>query len=201
MADGNIQAARTKLGRAVQKLTAPRPAVYHAGTFYAPSLYNCLISDLAGTQGVDHKSHAKSQPPIWIDASMLRTEIDVQTVKWLPVPGETPDRLQRLSFKTWRPQDTDHVREMARIVAGWCDSILNLLDPEGHKFISAPCPSCGKELIYRRDSAGDQVRQPALKLVVSQGCTCQACGAFWAPEKFLFLGRLLGYEIPEGVLE
>lgn len=197
MTDGNIQHARTKLGRAVQRLTAPQPAVYHDCTLYAPSLYQCLQSDLAGTQG-DTRTPAKSLPPIWIDASMLRTEIDTQTIKWMPVPGTTPDRLQKLSFKTWRPQDTDFVRDMARTVSGWCDSILNLLDPESQKFISAPCPSCGKELVYRRDSAGDQVRQPALKLVVSQGCTCQACGAHWPPEKFLFLGRLLGYDLPEG---
>lgn len=201
MTDGNIHAARTKLGRAVQKLTAPRPAMYPSGTFYAPSLYDALVSDLGGTQGMDHKSHAKSQPPIWLDASMLASEIDAQAIKWLPVPGHTKDRLQKLSFKSWRPQDTDVVRGMARTINGWCDSILNLLDPESQKYISAPCPSCGKELIYRRDSAGEQVRQPALKLVVSQGCTCQACGAFWEPEKFVFLGRLLGYELPEGVLE
>ena len=200
MADGNIQAARTKLGRAVQRLTAPRPGVYHDVTLYAPSLYNALVSDLAGTQG-DTRTPAKSLPPIWIDASMLICQIDTQTIKWMPVPGYTPDRLQKLSCKTWRPQDTDHVRDMAHQINAWCDSILNLLDPEGHKFISAPCPSCAVQLVYRRDSAGEQVRQPALKLVVSQGCTCQACGAFWAPDKFLFLGRLLGYDIPEGVLE
>lgn len=200
MADGNIQAARTKLGRAVQRLTEPRPGVYHTGTYYAPSLYQCLQSDLAGTQG-DTRTPAKSVPPIWIDASMLRGEIDTQTIKWLAVPGSTPERLQKLVFKTWRPQDTDYVRDMSRTINGWCDSIVCLIDPEAQKYISAACPSCGKEMVYRRNSAGDQVRQPALKLVVSQGCTCQACGAFWAPEKFMFLGRLLGYEMPEGVLE
>ena len=200
MTDGNIQHARTKLGRAVQRLTAPRPGVYHDVTLYAPSLYNCLKADLAGTQG-DNRTPAKSLPPIWLDASMLLTEIDAQTLKWAPIPGITPDRLQRLSFQSWRPQDTDLVTMIARTVDGWCESIMNLLDPQDRKFVSAACPSCGREIVYRKDSAGETVRQPALKLVLSQGCTCQACGAFWAPEKFLFLGRLLGYEIPEGVLE
>jgi hypothetical protein len=200
MPDGNIQHARTKLGRAVQRLTGPQIAVYDV-TVYAPSLYDCLKSDLAGTQG-DTRTPAKSLPPLWLDASMLLQDIDVQTVKWIPIPGRTPDRLQRLSFQAFRPQDTDLVTTMASTVEHWCESILNLLDPQSRKFISgAPCPSCGKKTVYRKDSAGETVRQPALKLVVSQGCTCQACGAFWAPEKFLFLGRLLGYEIPEGVLE
>lgn len=201
MTDGNIQAARTKLGRAVQRLTAPHPAVYHDVTLWAPSLYARLQDGLAGTQG-DTRTPAKSLPPIWIDASMLLQQIDRQTIKWAPIPGETTTRLQKLSFQTFRPQDTKLVTEIAHTVDGWCESILNLLDPQDRKFISgAACPSCGKETVYRKDSAGETVRQPALKLVVSQGCTCQSCNAFWAPEKFLFLGRLLGYEIPEGVLE
>ena len=201
MADGNIQAARTRLGRAVQRLTAPRPAVYHDRTLYAPSLYSCLLDDLAGTQG-DTRTPAKSLPPIWIDASQLRMDIDSQTVRWFPIPGETPERLQRLSFKPWRPQDTTVVDSIATKVDQWCESIISLLDPESRKFIEgAACPSCGKTWVYRKDSGGDHVRQPALKLVVSQGCTCQACQAFWEPEKFMFLGRLLGYGTPEGVVD
>ena len=209
MAEGNIQAARTRLGRAVQRLTAPRPAVYHDRTLYAPSLYSCLLEDLAGTQG-DTRTPAKSLPPIWIDASQLRFDIDTQTVRWMPVPGPhppwsasgTPWRLQTLAFKTYRPQDTKMVDAIAAKVDTWCESIINLLDPESRKFIEgAACPSCGKTWVYRRDSGGDHVRQPALKLVVSQGCTCQACQAFWEPEKFMFLGRLLGYETPEGVVD
>lgn len=201
MADGNIQAARTRLGRAVQKLCAPRPLIHYHHTLYAPSLYQCLQSDLAGTQG-DTRTPAKSLPPIWLDASMLLQDIDTQTIKWAPIPGDTPQRLQRMASQTFRPQDTDTVNSMAGTVDGWSESVMNLLDPESRKYISgAACPSCGKQTVYRKDSAGETVRQPALKLVVSQGCTCQCCGAFWAPDKFLFLGRLLGHEIPEGVLE
>ena len=201
MADGNIQAARTKLDRAVKRLTEKRMGVYHDCTLYAPSLYDALKSDLAGTQG-DTRTPAKSLPPIWLDASMLRTDIDTQTLKWMAVPGNTPQRLQLLNAKTWRPQDTEQVTKMAGTVDTWCEAIMNLLDPQDRKFIAgAACPSCGRKIVYRKDSAGDTVRQPALKLVVSQGCTCQACGAYWAPDKFMFLGRLLGYELPEGVLE
>lgn len=200
MADGNIQAARTKLGRAVQRLTAPRPAVYHTGTYYAPSLYACLRSDLAGTQG-DTRTPAKSLPPIWIDASMLLTTIDTQTIKWIPIPGRTPDRLQRLSFQTFRPQDTDLVSEMARTVNSWCDSIMNLLEPEARKFISAPCPNCGQCVVHYRNSAGELVRQEALKWTAVTGFECQACKARWGPEQALFFCKLLGFELPEGVLE
>jgi hypothetical protein len=33
------------------------------------------------------------------------------------------------------------------------------------------------------------------------GCTCQHCGAHWTPDRSLFLCRLLGFELPAGVLE
>ena len=201
MSDGNIMAAKVKLKRAVDRLIEKRPAVHYDATVYQPSLYACLVSDLAGTQG-DTRTPAKSLPPLWIDAVQLATDIDYQTRKWCPKPGNTPYRLQSLAFAAWRPQDTDQVFDIIRTVNHWCESILNLLDPENRKYIEdAACPSCGKKIVYRRDGGGDMVRQPALKLVVNQGCTCQSCDAFWAPEKFLFLGRLLGYDTPEGVLE
>ena len=200
MPDGNIQAARTKLGRAVQKLTAPRPLVHYDVTLYAPSLYKCLQSDLAGTQG-DTRTPAKSLPPIWIDACMLLKEIDTQTIKWAPIPGHTPDRLQRISFQTFRPQDTDLVTVIANTVDGWCESIMNMLEPKARKWIDAACPSCSRKVVYHRDSGGDNVRQPALKWTANVGFECQACKAHWSPEQTLFFSRLLGFDLPEGVLE
>lgn len=200
MTDGNIVAARTRLEHAVDRLIKPRLGTHHNHTVTALSLYGQLVSDLAGTQG-DTRTPAKSLPPLWIDACQLRSDIDTQTHKWVPKPGSTPQRLQSLQVKSWRPQDTDLVTGMARTVDGWCESITNLLDPQSCKFISAACPSCGRETIYRKDSGGEVVRQPALKLEINVGCQCQHCKAFWAPDRYLFLCRLLGFELPEGVLE
>ena len=199
MSDGNIQAARTKLARAVQHMTAPRPAVYHDVTLFAPSLYDQITSDLAGTQG-DTRTPAKSLPPLWVDACQLIHDIDTQTRLWCSKPGNTPQRLQMLSFQTWRPQDTELVTMMARTVDDWCKKIVNLLDPQAQKSIDAPCPSCGRKTVYRKDSAGETVRQPALKLVTNVGCTCQHCDAHWPPDKYLFLQKLLGLDPTEGVL-
>ena len=195
---GNLPLARSRLGRAVQRLTGPQMLVHYDKTLYAPSLYHQLASDLAGTQG-DTRTPAKSLPPLWIDACQLLDDIDTQTLKWAPVPGDTPTRLARLSFHPWRPQDTSLVNDIARRVDGWCESVIHLLDPESVKYIKGPCPSCNRETVYRRDSAGETVRQPALKLVISVGCSCQACDAYWAPDQYLFLCKLLGFEMPEGV--
>lgn len=200
MSDGNIQAARTRLGRAVQRLTGPQSRVIDDITRHAPSLYVQLTHDLAGTQG-DNRTPAKSLPPVWIDAMELINVIDTETRSWVARPGNTPHRLQLLAFATFRPQDTDRVNMIATRVDGWCEKIISLLDPESVKHISAPCPSCGRAKVFRRDSAGEMVQQPALKVVTNIGCSCQHCQAHWAPDKYLFLCKLLGFELPEGVLE
>lgn len=200
MTDGNIMAAKVKLKRAVDRLIEKRPVIHYEVTVYQPSLYSCLISDLGGGQGDDH-SPAKSQPPIWVDAMQLAVDIENRVKQWFPKPGTIPDRLQALSWHSWRPQDTDKVTDMARNVEGWCESILNLIDPENRKFIEAACPSCSKCKVHRRDSAGEMVLQPALKWTPAAGFQCQACKASWRPEQTLFFSRLLGFELPEGVLE
>lgn len=202
MADGNIQAAQDKLRRAIERLSSPRYGVYHHTMLSAPSLYEQLCSDLAGTQG-DNKTPAKSLPPLWIDAVELKREIDTEVRRWMPQTAkwDTVNRLFMLSQRTWRPQDTDMVKGMTRTVNHWCDAIINLIDPESVKHISAPCPSCGRQTVYRRDKAGEVVRQPALRIVTNIGCTCAHCDAHWAPDKYLFLCKLLGFELPEGVLE
>lgn len=199
MTDGNIQAARKKLQDAVERLLERRPWQHRDGTVYAPSLYFCLVSDLAGTQG-DTRTPAKSLPPVWIDAVQLRQDIDAQVHQWVTMPGTTPWRLNILKVKSWRPQDTDKVTDMARTINGWCQSITSMLDPESRKYIKEPCPRCGRDVVWRKDSAGETVRTPALEIRANIGCSCQACGAFWEPSKYLFLCTLLGFDLPEGVL-
>jgi len=200
MTDGNIQAARTKLTRAVDRLCKPRMAVYHDRTHYAMSLYCQLESDLAGTQG-DTRTPAKSLPPLWIDAVQVLGDMDNQTRKWFPRGKSTPDRLGALDSLPWRPQDTDKVTTIATTVEAWCETIINLIDPKAQMHITAACPSCGRAIVYRRDSGGDLVRQEALKWTPNAGFQCQACKASWSPEQTLFFAKLLGIELPEGVLE
>ena len=207
MADGNILAEKVKLKRAVDSLTERRNhTVCQGQPVSEPSLYVQLRSDLAGTQG-DTKTPARSLPPIWIDACILLEKIDKQTRQWHPEPGDTPFRLQSLSFKAWRPQDCDHVREITRTVDMWCGDITNMIEPERRLTIHTPnddlaaCPSCGNTWIYRKDSGGDNVRVPALKWTANVGFECAACKAHWAPEQTMFFSKLLGFELPEGVLE
>ena len=200
MADGNIVAARKKLDQAVKDLIDPKHGMYDHTMLTAPSLYAQICSDLAGTQG-DTRTPAKSLPPLWVDAAQLIFDMDSQVHRWCPVPGTTPQRLHILAIKSWRPQDTDHVTGIARTVEDWTRKIVSLLDPQAQKTINAACPSCGRKTVYRKDSAGETVRQAALRLVANDGCTCQHCDAHWPPEKYMFLQKLLGLAPTEGVCD
>lgn len=51
-------------------------------------------------------------------------------------------------------------------------------------------PAVRTSWAYRRGH-GEQVRVRALR-VSESGCECLACGAFWAPERFEWLAKLLG---------
>jgi hypothetical protein len=199
--DGNITAAKQKLTHSITRLTAPRPAIHGTTTLYQPSLYTSLEQDLGGTtNGKTSHAASKSMPPLWIDAADLLTRMDAQTYKWVPKRGTTPQRLEILGTHTWRPQDTDYVNGIAGTVNQWCDNIQGLLDPKASKHIAAPCPACGQQNIKTKDSGGDVVRRPVLKIMADTGCTCQACNTFWAPEQFVALSKQLGF-LPASVLE
>ena len=63
-----------------------------------------------------------------------------------------------------------------------------------------PCPACNATAVYRRNSAGENVRVPALQIIAEQGCTCLVCHASWTPDRYLLLCRVLGFDLPRGVL-
>lgn len=199
MADGNIVAAKRELRRAVERLTGPRRLHHYEVTLLGSSLYDEL-GDNAPSGGGDVRIPPRSTPPLWLDPTALRIDIDRTVRGWCPAAGSTPARLGRLCDRGWRPQDSDVVWRMSSQVRLWCEQITALLWPESRKDVAAACPACGRAVVWRRRD-GEVVRESALRLVAATGCECQACGAFWAPEKFLFLSRLLGFELPEGVLE
>ena len=72
----------------------------------------------------------------------------------------------------------------------WARTAVELLADHPKVFLHEPCPRCGARHAYH-DSGGEQVRSWALK-VSETGCVCLACGAFWGPERFGLLARLLG---------
>ncbi|WIC40291.1 hypothetical protein SEA_HOLLIDAY_97 [Gordonia phage Holliday] len=164
------------------------------------SLYEQLATMIAGAQGTQMGGTARSMPPLWVDATDLLTVIDREISTLEPEPGTTIDRLHRLSDRTWRPQDVDHIERLTAQVLRWAHSIQDLLTPPERKALPNPCPHCDTKVVYRKDSAGETVRQPALQ-IGAYGCECQNCHTVWAPDLFKHLAAVLGYPLPAGVLE
>ena len=170
----------------------------------APSLW-AQLADAASYTNADCRSAAQfgSRLPINVGALDLRNVVDSTVSGWTDAEGSTDSRLRTVAAFGWAPPQVGLVDKIATTVDAWvarAEQVLGLADRI--KTISAPCPSCAATQVYRRDSGGDNVRQPALQIVAGTGCTCLACGAHWQPDRYLFLCRLLGYELPEGcVLE
>lgn len=210
--DGNLPEARRQLDYAISTLIDPKPQYTEAeaGTVWLDPLYTQLQDALPGEK--QHRSGVpRSQAPLWVDAVDLLREIDTKVTEWEPpwppIPGDLTDppaptvlRLRVIQARTWRPQDTTTINTITATITTWTERITTLLTDTHVKTLSAPCPACDKQTIYRRDSAGELVRQPALQ-ITTMGCICQACRTTWSPDLYLHLARVLGYDLPAGVLE
>lgn len=189
-----------RLYAAVAGLIDPAKELVGGAVLAGPSAYEALLMEIptSTSREVFSRGVRKSQPTIWCDALDLRVAIDRRVKDWRREGDSTPARLRALAASRWRPQDSGLVREYAAEVESWVSAIANMIDPPHIKGVSAPCPSCGRRWHYRHRD-GEQIRQPALQLAIESGCTCGVCGAHWPPERFLFLCRLLGFDLPEGV--
>ncbi len=199
MTDGYLPGALTKLHDAVSGLIDPRPEIIDGKTRYTDSWYRQLKDSLPGNQGNERGSSAPL-PGCWLDALDLIIQIDDDVSRWQPAGLDTPERLGLLEARPWRPQDVRQLGDLAGIIGEWAEDIRELLRGSAHWTLPNPCPACGTQTVMRRDSGGDLVRQPALQ-IGGGGCTCQHCRAAWDPNQFVWLARLLGYDLPPGVLE
>lgn len=207
--DGNLPAAKSRLAEAVSALIDPKPQLDNGKIRWIDSLYDQLVDEIPGSQG-NASRVPQSSPPLCIDAAELKHEIDTATAAWEPRPAIDASndhlppmavvRLQALENRSWRPQDTRAVEQIAGNIESWCESIKSLLNPVPRWHLPNPCPACDKTVVYRKNSADETVRQPALQ-IGPNGCVCQHCHHTWAPEYFQHLAQVLGYQLPKGVLE
>jgi hypothetical protein len=201
--DGELKPALARLDDAFVDLVGPQTRyIENQGVCHASSLYQQLRDSIFGEQGSGN-GVARSMPPMWVDCADLLNEIDTTVACWQPQydrPPPTIGRLHVLANRSWRPQDCRAVNQIASALEAWARQIIALLDPPHIKTMSAPCPACNAETVLRRDSAEELVRQPALQITV-HGCQCQSCKTEWTPDRYLFLCKLLGWELPAGVLE
>ncbi|QLF84311.1 hypothetical protein SEA_SOUL22_94 [Mycobacterium phage Soul22] len=201
--EGHLPAARAEFQTAITAFIDPIPTLHNGNMLHAPSLYMQLFDAVGGEQAqTGNGGGSKSKPPLWTDALVLLQDIDLMVSVWQPGYKGIPPTIARLRFlqeQSWRPQDVKHLEKMTSVLKSWCEDIDRLFNPVHVKHVSAPCPNCNATHTYRRDNAGENVRVPALQLITSTGCTCLVCRTIWPPEQFLFLCKLLGFDLPKGV--
>jgi hypothetical protein len=190
--DTNLLAALDQLAKAVTDLCAGHP-----------SRYTQLCAAMYGTRGGAGSHALPSQLiPVWIDALKLKLTIDhrthaiasqCHTTPRNPPPAikDTRDTIKTLLQRTWRPQDANMLVTAATEIGSWAKAIDDLFAPKPI-YLPNPCPQCGQNHTYRNADTGERVRSYALTINTETGATCLACHATWPPNKFVFLGRLLG---------
>lgn len=197
--EAQLPAAVHELYRAVGALVDPDKELHNGVVRQGPSLYEALIGEMpTKNSGEGGRFIGRSMPPCWTDALDAKAEIDRRAKQMHPAGESTPHRLRALAARKWAPPDTRRVRDHAAEISSWAVTIKGLIEPQHVKSIAAPCPSCGRRWVYRTH-AGEQVRQAALQLIVDVGCTCQVCRVHYPPEKYLWLCRVLGFDLPAGI--
>lgn len=192
-AAGTIHGALDRLFAATFQLLAPQKQ-YIADAYYeADPLYAQLRQGMEKQRGLGSGATG-SQLPVSVNALQLVTEIDDTVAAWAPAGDSTPDRLQGLLTRPWGTEDAGAVHQLASVIESWAQDVRDVLDPKPTRHVAAPCPACGAKTVYRRDDAGETVRQPALQLISETGCRCCECRSFWPPEHYELLASVLSFD-------
>jgi hypothetical protein len=192
--DGPLQLSLRRFADAVHSLSDEVP-VWDRGTArWSDSVYARLRGAIAArTVG---RRHVLAGPrlPCRIDVLTLVVEVDTAVAGWTPDDkGGTVERLHTLTGRGFRPQDCAVLDGYSGQLERWVLRAAELLgDRPTAVALRLPCPSCGEKWAYRHSGA-EVVRAWALK-VTETGCECLACRAYWPPDQFEWLARLLGCE-------
>ena len=168
------------------------------------SRYQEIRAAIAGQQGTQTGSIARSMPPLWVDATDWLRRVDNQTRDWIPAntTATTPNRWLAQLELTWRPQDTTLLQQWTEELEHWtrlADQLLGNTDTALP--VRAPCPRCGRRWHYRKDTGGEIVRVDSLQITRGVGCRCQGCRASWTEREYEFLGRLIGCDALPGAMD
>lgn len=167
------------------------------------SRYAEMQDSIAGQQGTQTGSIARSMPPLWVDATDWLQRLDRETYDWISAKSNTPtpDRwLAQLDY-TWRPQDTPLLQRWTTTLETWTHQADQLLgNAESALPVRAPCPACGRRWHYRRDNGGEVVRVDALTITRGVGCICAGCRAKWDETRYEWLARVIGCDALPGAI-
>jgi hypothetical protein len=186
--DGALPLATRRLADGVHALADPQPTTIRGAYLFTDPLYLSLRGALRGSK--NSRTGALRSAPCRIEILSLLIAIDTTVSGW--EPGKTTlDRLHEHAARSFRPQDCALIDEHCGQLEHWAVEGERLLaDAPRVYLVGTPCPRCGATSSYHR-SSGECIRRPALR-VAEDGCSCEGCGAFWGPDRFHWLARLLG---------
>lgn len=181
----------------------------------APSMLNQLREAVA--TGRERGSRGRGVGlPISVDAHDLLVEIGQRTIWLVHQTGATPagadiePNLREVVASCGLSLDIESILGVRGFLRSWANNIRTLFDPPQRWALwEHACPVCQARTVWRLDdNDGEEKRAAALEAVflgtgrskVLQLVHCLACQEEWLPSQVLFLGRLLGCEIP-GVTE
>ena len=192
--DGVLEPVLRRFGNAVAALADPVPIWEHGACRWSDAVYQRLRAALVGKTGAGRRRAVpSSRMPCRTDVLVWLLEVDAAVAEWTPDgKGDTVDRLHTLTARGWRPQDCGLIDGYCELIEKWVLGAAELLgDRAPAVALRLPCPACGQQFTYRRSGGGESVRSWALR-VSETGCECLGCRAFWGPDQFEFLARLLG---------
>lgn len=88
---------------------------------------------------------------------------------------------------------------IANDLAGYAKAVDDLFSPKP-MYLPDRCPHCNHDHAYRLSDSGERIRTPALSISIEHGAKCARCHDVWEPSELVFLGKLLGYRGPAGVI-
>lgn len=196
----DVLLATNELQAIVHRLMGPTTSYINNTYLEIPGLYMQLHVALDSCRSNAASSAARSRPPMWIEAADVKLSIDtfIDSLRF-GCGGGTLTQLTTLGQRTWTVDDIGELRWITGKLRRYGEDIERLLNAEHVKELTVPCPACGTEYVERRDGSGDLVYSYALQASAEHGCTCQACGYYWAPNQLMELATDAGLPMPEGV--
>jgi hypothetical protein len=182
-------------------------------THIAPSLLNQLRQAVATGNSTGGVRGRGTPLPISADAHDLLGTITESTMGMLRHFGTTPagravePNLREVVACCGLSTDLEALLGVRGFLRAWVASIRSMFDPPKRIYLwGHPCPVCNSREVFRLDeSDGEEKRIAPLEVAFVESETgerkikdvhCLACLEEWLPSQLMWLGRLLGQEIP-----
>ncbi len=145
MTDTQITQPARRLADAVAALVDDRFGWLNGRCVRQDSIYTRLKDAMTGRTTGTGAAAAASRAPLRIDVLTLITEIDTTTARWNHTHQPAAEALRELATRTWTPDQTETVEDIADTIERWTTSAAQILnDAPPSVPLRLPCPACAR---------------------------------------------------------